>query len=127
MADGSLCGDVIKYFNRAVKSHAAGKEGETASLVEEMHEILALHFPGEPTKAQLVRLVQAQRDFQGEQRKDAGLSYHALHKARPSVIPLLVAYELDRRQIPSEPQVGWGHWLNQFHALTGMVAQPYAV
>jgi hypothetical protein len=21
--------------------------------------------------------------------------------------------------------VGWGHWLNQFYALTGMMAQPY--
>jgi hypothetical protein len=125
MADSALAGDVVKYFSRVISSHTGNRQTETLRQGEELFEILALHFATSvPMRGPLTKLVAAQREYQGSHKRDAGLSHDALHGAPRAVIPLLVAYELDRRQIQLEPQVGWGQWLNQFHELTEMVAQP---
>lgn len=126
MADKDLCGDVVKYANRVVTWHKA-KDTERMLLDgEELFEILALHFATSvPARAPLRRLIQAQQEHQGKAARYRGLDQDALCAAPRAVIPLMVAYEMDRLGIQLHPQVGWGHWLNEFHRISEMVAQPY--
>lgn len=126
MADKELCGDVVKYTNRVVTFHRNRDHERMIKEGFELFEILALNFATQrPTPWPLKRLAQEQHEFQSSSSKYQGLDHNALCGAPRSVIPLLVAYELDRLGIQLEPQVGWGVWLNDFHALTGMIAQPH--
>lgn len=129
MADRELCADIVKYTNRVINLSRPGvRQPQLRAASMELFEIMACQITGEPHGATLIRAYREHDEEVAGSRYDPGLNLPYLCSMRRQEIPLLVAYELCHKRGLLEqldPQVGWGHWLNQFHALTGMIAQPH--
>lgn len=131
MANRELCGDIVRYTNRVINcTRYAVREEATRKASMELFEIMACQIGGEPDAMAIIRAYQEHDEEVAGTRGDPGINLPYLCSMRAPEIPLLVAYELcHKRKLLAylEPQVGWGHWLNQFHRLTGIAVPSHGL